>query len=300
VHKHRVHSVSLALAAVLWAALLPEAAAQSPQRVGIVVTTAVNLDESEADELAAALGQALEQSLGVVVTAGAETRRRLPRDGVPAGCVGDAACRTDLGQRLDADELLMTVAARVGNRVQLDITWVEVASGKVASRPVIVLEGDADRTAVLRGSGKILLPHIQPVPRSVDVRAAESAPALTSSDQPERSERHMTTGTWIAGSVSAVTLAGALGAGVFSKSLYDDSCGEGCDRSGISLELSNTIGDALAIVSVAAGVTALVLYLGSDEPAAAGERADASRPGRPVVGLGAGPDRIQIRIGGAF
>jgi hypothetical protein len=292
--------VSLALAVVLWAALLPEAAAQSPQRVGIVITTAVNLDESEADELAAALGQALEQSLGVVVTAGAETRRRLPLEGVPAGCVGDAACRMDLGQRLDADELLMTVAARVGDRVQLDITWVEVASGKVASRPVIALEGDGDRTAALRGAGKILLPHIQPVPSPDDARGAGPEPVRAGPAQRGRSERHMTTGSWIAGTVSAVTLAGALGFGAFSYTLNGDKCGEGCERSGISLELSNTIGDALGIVSVAAGVTALILYLGSDEPAAAGERAGARRPGRPVVGLGAGPGGIQISIGGGF
>lgn len=300
-HRNRIHSVSLALAVVLWAALLPEAAAQSPQRVGIVVTTAVNLDESEADELASALGQALEQSLGVVVTAGAETRRRLPLEGVPAGCVGDAACRTDLGQRLDADELLMTVAARVGNRVQLDITWVEVASGKVASRPVIVLAGDADRTAVLRGSGKILLPHIQPVPSSGDARGDGSAPALTGSAPPGRSERHMTSGTWIAASVSAVTLAGALGLGYRSMSLDDEGCDPtDCDEKKKSLRTNNTLADGLAIVSVAAGVTALILYLGSDEPAAAGERAGASRPGRPVVGLGAGPGGIQISIGGGF
>lgn len=292
--------MSLALAAVLWAALLPEAAAQSPQRVGVVVTTAVNLDENEADELTAALGQALEQSLGVVVTAGAETRRRLPLEGVPAGCVGDAACRTDLGERLDADELLMTVAARVGNRIQLDITWVDVASGKVASRPAIVLEGDADRAAVLRGAGKILLPHIQPAAAAEDTRTTAPKPALPEKAPARRRGHRMTTGTWIAGSVSAVTLAGALGFGVFSYTLHEDECGEGCDRKGISLRTSNTIGDGLGVVSVAAGITALILYYGSDEAAPAGERAQAGRPGRPLVGLGAGPDGIQISIGGAF
>lgn len=285
---------------MLWAALLPEAAAQSPQRIGIVVTTAVNLEESEADELSTALGQALEQSLGVVVTAGAETRRRLPPEGVPAGCVGEVACRTDLGERLDADELLMTVAARVGNRVQLDITWVDVASGKVASRPAIVLEGDTDRAAVLRNAGKVLLPHIQPVPaagetRNTDPTMADPAPARS-----RRRGHHMTTGTWIAGSVSAVALAGALGFGAFSYTLHSDKCGEGCDRFGISLATSNTIGDGLGIVSVAAGVTALILYFGSDEAAPAGERAQAGRSGRPLVGLGAGPGGVQISIGGAF
>jgi hypothetical protein len=98
-----------------------------------------------------------------------------------------------------------------------------------------------------------------------------------------------------------VTLAGALGFGAFSYTLNRDECGEGCERAGISLKLSNTIGDGLGIASVVTGVTALILYLGSDEPVApAGERAGASRPGRPVVGLGAGPNGIQISVGGAF
>lgn len=296
--------MSLALAALLWAALLPEAAAQSPQRIGIVVTTAVNLDDSEADELTAALGQALEQSLGVVVTAGAETRRRLPREGLPAGCVGEAECRTDLGQRLDADELLMTVAARVGDRIQIDITWVDVASGKVASRPAIVLEGDADRATALRNAGPTLLPHIQPVPAADEGQGKVAAPP--------RSERRMTTGVWIAGGVSAVALAGALGFGYRSFTIDDKGCTtpSDCESAQDDLGLSNTLADGLAVVGVAAGVTALVLYLSSEEPvpSAGSERAGAARGKRPVVdrgvglgvGLGAGPGGIQVSIGGAF
>jgi hypothetical protein len=300
VHQHRVHPVSLALAALLWAALVPEAAAQSPQRIGIVVTTAVNLDESEADELTAALGQALEQSLGVVVTAGAETRRRLPREGLPAGCVGEAACRADLGQRLDADELLMTVVARVGDRIQIDITWVDVASGKVASRPAIVLEGDADRATVLHNAGSILLPHIQPVP------PADEAGQGKADAPPPRSERRMTTAVWIAGGVGAAALAGALGFGYRSYTIDDKGCTADCDSAQDDLRLSNTLADGLAVVGVAAGVTALVLYLNSEEPvpSASSERAGAARGKRPMVdlglGLGAGPGGFQVSIGGAF
>lgn len=306
-HKRRVHPVSLArlavLWALLWAALVPEAAAQSPQRIGIVVTTAVNLEDSEADELTAALGQALEQSLGVVVTAGAETRRRLPREGLPAGCVGEAECRTDLGQRLDADELLMTVAARVGDRIQIDITWVDVASGKVASRPAIVLEGDADRATLLRNAGSVLLPHIQPVPPADEGQGKVAAP-------PPRSERRMTTAVWIAGGVSAVALAGALGFGYRSFTIDDKGCTNDCASAQDDLRLSNTVADGLAVVGVVAGVTALVLYLSSEEPvsSAGSERAGAARGKRPAgdlgaglgLGLGAGPGGIQVSIGGAF
>ena len=303
-HRHRIHTVSLALAAVLWAALLPEAAAQSPRRIGIVVTTAVNLDENEADELTAALGQALEQSLGVVVTAGAETRRRLPREGVPAGCVGEAACRTDLGERLDADELLMTVAARVGERVQMDITWVDVASGKVASRPAIVLEGDADRAAVFRESGQVLLPHIQPVPPANEPRQDASSPAITGPAPARRSERHMTPGTWIAGGLSVVALAGAAGLGYRSYTLHEDGCTDDCDTARSDLRGNNYLADGLAAAGVVAGITAVVLYLSSEEPAApAAERAFAprpARPARPAVTLGATPGGIQLSIGGAF
>jgi hypothetical protein len=314
VHCHRLHTLSLALAALLWIAVVPEAAAQSPQRIGVVVTTVVNVDENEVDALAGELGQALEQSLGVVVTAGAETRRRLPSGGLSEGCIGDATCREDLGERLDADELLMLVVARVGNRVQIDATWVDVASGKLASRPAVVLEAGADRAAVLRGASQTLLPHLQPVPTLSDVRAPTPAPTEEPRPRLVRRGHHMTAGTWIMTGITVAALGGSLGLGYLNMTQYgeleddsaclaDPTCFAGEKE---TLERNALVADGLGALSAVAGITALILYFSSDElvevPA---ERADARRPAprrpaRPLVGLGAGSDHFQISVGGAF
>lgn len=302
--------VALAIA-LLCAIAAPEAAAQSPQRIGVVVTTAVNMNDAEVDELAAALGQALEQTLGVVVTAGAETRRRLPAEGLPDGCVADAACRADLGERLDADELLMLVVARVGTRVQIDATWVDVPSGKLAARPAVVLEGDADRAQVFRGAAQTLLPHLQPVPTLSEIRPARPAPTplARANPRPEPRERRMTGAAWLAAGVSVAALAGGAGLGYLNWDTYQglesgELCGDDAacrDDEKQALERKNWIADGAVGLGVVAGVTALILYLGSDEPGGAGgERAARADRLRPIWSFGAGPEHVQISVGGAF
>jgi hypothetical protein len=305
----RRHAGALILLAALFCTVaVPEATAQSPQRIAVVVTTAVNMNEDEVDEMAAALGQALEQSLGVVVTAGPETRRRLPGAGLPEGCMADSACRFDLGERLDADELLMLVVARVGSRVQIDATWIDVPSGKLASRPAVVLEGKADRMDVFRDAAQSLLPHLQPVPTLSEIKPATPAPMPTARPRPRRRERHMTAGTWIATGITVAALGGSLGLGYRNRDTYERlESGELCPEGGVcfddtskNLKRDSLIADGLAGLSVVAGVTALVLYLGSDEPGEApAERAGVRRL-RPVVGFGAGPEHFQISVGGAF
>jgi hypothetical protein len=294
----------MVLAALFCVMVVPGAAAQSPQRIGVVVTTAVNMDEDEVDDMAAALGQALEQSLGVVVTAGAETRRRFPTGGLPDGCVAEAACRADLGERLDADELLMLVVARVGSRLQIDATWIDVPSGKLASRPAVVLEGDTDRGDVFRDAARTLLPHLQPVPTLSEIRPATPAPLAEARPRPERRRRHMTGGTWLATGIGVAALGGSLGLGYRNRDTYQQLqsgalCGDDstcfADESQ-SLRRDSWIADGLAGLGVVAGVTALILYLGSDEPA---EDGGVRRVG-PVVGFGAGAEHFQISVGGAF
>lgn len=308
--QYPIYPLSLWLAALVCTALATEAAAQpSPQRVGIVVTTAVNVSDDEADALSAALGHALEEGLGVVVTAGAETRRRLPLDGLSEGCVADAACRGDLGQRLDADELLMLVVARVGTRVQVDTTWVDVATGKVASRPVLVLDTGAEPAEVFRGAGATLLPHIQPPPRPQGPGLATAGPGPGPGPaRTVRTGRRMTTGVWIAAGVSAAALAGGASFGVLSLTGYGDLEERGCKTMACpasdidTLARNGTAADILYGVSILAGATALVLYLSSDEEILApAERAARPRSGaRPLVGVGVGPGQVHIQVGGRF
>lgn len=128
-----------AAAAVLVCLGVAPALAQKPARVGIVVAVAVADADGEAEALAAALGQALRQRLAVDTVAGPEVARRLP-DGVPPDCVATDACVREVARRLDADELLFLVVVRVGQRVQIDPTWVNVATGASNARAALQVE----------------------------------------------------------------------------------------------------------------------------------------------------------------
>ena len=43
----------------------------------------------------------------------------------------------DLGARLATDQLILIVAVKVGDRLQLDPTWADVSSGRTVPRPSI-------------------------------------------------------------------------------------------------------------------------------------------------------------------
>ncbi|WP_428265924.1 hypothetical protein [Haliangium sp.] len=304
---HRLYGSSSLRALLTFAAALalvlawgpPAAQAQSPQRVGIAVGTAVNLADDEADELAAELGHALEAELGVVATAGAEARRRLPEGGLPEACAADDDCRRDLGHRLDADELLILVIVRVGPRTQIDSTWVDVATGKVASRPAIVLDGDSSPDERFTDAARTLLPHLAP--------AAEVAPAPSTSPAvgPMRdpAPRRLGTPGWIALGVSGAALIGGASFGFLTMSAYGD-----CEDSGTcngsdkdAIRRNGLIADGLTITAVAAGTTALILYLtsGGDD---GGEHAARGRPSGLVPWAGAAPGSGQFTfgVGGRF
>lgn len=316
-YRHRLYpliALRLALALALLAACLPATAwaqSQSPQRVGIVPVTAVNMSEAEADALGSELGEALERELGVVVTAGAEARRRLPEGGVPEDCIADERCRSDLGTRLDADELLLLVLARVGERVQIDATWVDIASGKLASRPAVVIDGPDARAAALADAGATLLPHIQPVPAAVAAPGSDgaAAPAAALSTGPQTragSERHMSAGAWIAGGLGIAAVGGGLALGFKSMSeleAYEDDCKTAtgtnavaaCAEDRDALARQNLIADAVAGVGAVALVAAAVLYFTSAEDAA-----DERRAAAPRLRLDIGAERVGLSLGGRF
>jgi hypothetical protein len=260
-----------------------------------VVSVKVNLSNDEARGLADQLAKVLRTERPVDVISGKETERRLPSEGVPSECVAKAPCRTDLGRRLDADELLMLVIVKMGDRIQIDATWADVASGRVISRPQMVIEPKADRTKVFTEAVPLLLPHIKKQtkkgPDIVIVPTGTSAPS---------NGRHFTTATWIATGVAAASL---IGGGIFAlsasrkfSSLEDDNCRNvGCDASEIdSLRSRALAADMLFTVAAASTVTALVFYLRS----AKGSRAAESPSPKPGVRVGIGP--TGVTIGGAF
>lgn len=295
-HRPRLHTIALIVLVAL--ACAAPAAATGVRRVGVVVTTRVNVTAEQSRALASALGEAIHAHFPVDVIAGAETERRLPPEGVTARCVADIECRQDLGRRLDAEELILLVIVGTGERVQLDPTWVHVASGEVTSRPAIMIPGGAKTGEVLAKAAPSLLPHLPP--REREERDGPDVVVVTpGAAGATDGGRRITAGTLIAAAVSAGALAGATVFTMSSRRKFDTLDRDGCRampcaKADIdSLRRDTILADVLFGVSAAAAGTAIVMYLLDDgEPATSREA--------PAVSLGAGPGAYGLSIGGVF
>lgn len=277
------------------------AEAQRPRRVGIVVTIEVNLAPQEAQELAAAMGAAIHKELGVDVISGSESDRRLPEGGVPDECVANSTCRTDLGRRLDADELLLLVIVRMGQDVQIDSTWAHIASGDTASRPKIVLTAEGDRLQAFQEAVPTLLPHIEkPNTEKTNPEFRPEPNIIVIPQQKGASEsKDIPTGSWVAGAVSLAALVGGTVFAVSTRQKFDalesDGCRElTCNKSRIeTLDRRALSADILLGVSGAAALTAVVLYVIGPSPKAQDEQQPAAR-------VLTGPGTFGFAVGGGF
>lgn len=297
----------LLVAALAGVWLLPAGA--RAERVGVVVAAQVNTRGDEARELAAALGRALRARLAVDVVAGDEAARRLPPGGVPDTCVADTGCQRDVARRLDADQLLLLAVVRVGTRVQVDATWVDVARGRTASRPRILVEdGGSPAAAVFTMAASVLLPEAAPraprAPRgSRDAAGPDATSAGPVAPAPARTGRRLTTGTWIAASAGAAALVagGVIGVDALRRhrALDDRGCARvACPDGDIdAVDTRAMIADALLGAGVIAAVTAALLYWSSDEPGP--ERSMTSGPGL-GIDLGGAGRGVAITWGGRF
>jgi hypothetical protein len=260
-----------ALAALLglWLA----APAARAERIGVVVAATVNTHQGEPERLASALGQALLEQLDIDVVAGVEAQRRLPSGGVPDTCVMDSVCQRDVAGRLDADQLLILAVVRVGERVQIDATWVHVATGRTASRARILVHDRGQPAAkVFAGAVLQLLPDA-----ALRIGATAEAPRQDVAQPAARPSRRLTPGVWVAGGISAAAL---LAGGVFAldavrrhRELDARGCAVvACPPADIdAVDTRARLADVLFGVGLVAGVTAGVLYWASaqDEPARA-------------------------------
>ncbi len=283
---HRLHAAVVAALALAGAA--PAHAAESPRRIGIVVSTAVNVSAEEARGLAEKLGAALAGELGVDVVAGAETERRLPPGGLPGECVASAECRSDIARRLDADELLFLVIVKVGERIQIDPTWADAATARVTSRAALVIDQGTDAGKLFRGAAATLLPHVRK--RGPDI--------VVVTPGGEDGGRHMTTPAWIALGATGAALTGGVIAGLAARGKYEELDGV-CGKPGLppcapgdvsSLRNRALAADLLFAVGAAGAVTTLVLYL----------RSDAGAEDAPPITVAPTTAGLVVELGGRF
>lgn len=244
----------LALAATATLAAAQPAATEP--RVGVVVELTVNVTPERTDALGGALADALRRELEVEAIGGGDVTRRLPDGGVPDECVATPACIADLARRLDATELLFLAVVQVGDDIQIDSSWVDVAGGEIVARPRIELHADARAGEVFSAAATRLLPHAHKRPLATVFVAPEPTPAGPT--------RHLTTGTWIAAGVATAALAGGTGLGLSARSSYHR-----CERDECSAATKDAIGararyaDLLFGAALAGTATAVVLYLRS-------------------------------------
>ena len=186
------------------------ASADKAPRVGVVVSVQVNLKRAEAQLLSGALGRALHQKLVVDVIAGSEASRRLPEEGVSESCAVDEVCIRDVAQRLTADEILFLVAVRVGNRIQVDSTWVDPANGRNVSRPKVVMVKLDEAEARFSDAASLILPDAA-VRVAAEMSDGNGAQAGTQVYVVRSTPRRMTVPAWISAGVTAAALGTTIG-----------------------------------------------------------------------------------------
>jgi hypothetical protein len=241
----------LALVLATAVAVLPQvAAAQSPPpRVAVIPQLAVNVDERRVQALGEELAETLHHRLVVDAIGGIDVARRLPEAGLADDCLVQPKCIADLGVRLDADQLIFIVLVQVGQDIQIDATWVDVASGRSVARPRLVLAAEARAGTVFGEAATRLLPDAEVRSRTVVVQTG-------------RGPRRMTTPAWITGGVGVAFLATSVGLGISTRSTYqrcDDS--EACSQSELdSLERKALFADLSFGVALGAGVATGILW----------------------------------------
>jgi len=226
-------------------------------RVAVVPGFAVNLDSARVDALGQDLAAALESELVVTAIGGLEVRRQLPAEGLPADCLTTPACVADVAKRLSATQLLFVVmvdAAGTG-AVQIDSTWVDIASGKSTSRPAIDVPSVSDAKPRFAAAAHQLLPDavVRPKPKQHDVVAGEMSATVP---------RHLTMPAYFSAGAAVVGLGVGIGFGLSGRSAYNT-----CDRSGTcdqnardSIRGKTLLADAGFVIATAGIIATSIMF----------------------------------------
>jgi hypothetical protein len=244
----------------------PARAGDAPRpapRIAVVIELAVNVEASRADAIGAALADALNRELEVDAFGGADVSRTLPEDGLPDECLAHADCINDVANRLDAEQLLFLVVLGVGDDVQVDCSWVDLATGVVSARPRVVLGSDARAVSVFADAATRFLPDAKK--REGNTIIVGPGPAASGGGH------HMTAPAWI---TTSVAVAGLIAGGILAvsaRATYErcDNLDGGCTDDVLDgLAHRDLAADVSFGVALGAAIATVVLYLRSDSSAA--------------------------------
>lgn len=267
--------LTLALALV---ALGGPARAETPVRVGVVVETAVNLSVDAQVDLSQRLGEALSQRLHVDVTAGREVARRLGGESLDPECYRNRACQKRVASLLQVEQLLVLVAVRLGTRLQVEPTWIDVATGRSVVRDAVVADSvKEDLSLVLAQAAPRLLPDAARRVPAPQLKATPTTlpPTVQVVTATVSAAPGLPTASWIAFGVAGAAVVVGAAVGLSASSDHGDLESQGCASMPCDLGRINAVDDkALAAdllfgTAGAAAVTGLVLWWLQDDTAPA-------------------------------
>lgn len=229
-------------------------------KVAVVPGIAVNLDSARVDALSQDLADALQTELDLVAVGGLEVRRLLPAEGLPADCLTNEACIGDVAKRLGAQQLLFVVMvdATGSGAVQVDSTWVDVATNKRASRPAIDLPMISDAKTRFAAAARVVLPD---APVRQKVTPGGGGRSIGNAMSPEI-PRHFTTASYVTAGIAVAGFGVGLGFGLATRSKFNtcDSPGA-CDRGDRdSIRTRGIIADVGFLAAIGGAVTTAVLF----------------------------------------
>lgn len=240
----------------------PSAGPTAPKlKVAIVPALVVNLEPARVDALAQNLAESLVAILDIEASGGLDVRRTLPPEGLPEDCLEQPACVSDVGKRLGAQQLLFVVMvdSGAGGGVQIDTTWVDVATNQQVARPAIDITSNAEAQTRFQASATLLLPDapVRPKPVGSVGFDGQMAPAVP---------RHFTTPAYITAGAAVVGLGVGIGFGLAARGSYNecDSEPSACvddfgDRKD-SIRRNALIADIGYIVAIGGAVATAVLF----------------------------------------
>lgn len=250
------------MASVLPPLAVPAAAQDEGFRVGVIVVTAIGVDDGEARAIARRMATTLSERL--VVAAEADDTG-VP---VPETCVVEAGCVREHGQRLGARELLFLAMVRIGEGLQINVTWADTATGNTEQRDPVRIQSTDDDVEIFAHAAARLLPTARRRSRDEAVLPT-GGPSTAFADFGDRSTgRKLTAGVWIAGGISVLALAGGTAFGVMAlrteSQLESAGCAPGpCNEPESQVErlrFQAGVSDALFMTALVAGATAGILY----------------------------------------
>ena len=288
-------------------------------RVGLVVVTTLGVSADEAEGISGRMAKALEERLVIDTKLG--TRATLTRP-IAESCATDRPCIARVGAALEARELLFLAIVRIGGRLQINVTWADVASGVTEPRDPVRVDTVDDEQELFLQAATRLIPNAQRRPKArpeiipdkkekptseplqppggtppmADVSAEGAGMPPTSQRIDRVGGRHMTTGVWVFGGVSVLALAGGATFGTLALRTSGELDDAGCNQSACNeppsrvtaLRRQIDVADGLFATALIAGVVAGVLYW----------RSSSSSDRR--VAIGATEHGWQLSLSGSF